>query len=281
MIDYLYSKIDSPPKWGSFATKISDHKESVGLYICLLKLCETLCLCAFVTKPRFSIIPTGPRIFALVLFLLISVFRPAELQAQMIKGYVAGGFNLSQVDGDEVYGFKRMGGNIGVAAMIPLWKNFDVSLETSFTQKGAFQKQQYNSDSLNGAYELRLNYVEVPVLIHYTDKDFITIGTGFSWGRLVGATEFEHGFQTATTAANGVYSLDDFSVLVDLRMRMADRLKFNFRYQYSLTKIRTREFTNLANQTWKRDQFNNLMTVRLIYMFNEPQGNQRINRKEK
>jgi hypothetical protein len=281
MINYLYSKIESPAKWVFFAKKTSGHKESAGLYICLLKLCEKLCLYAFVTKPRFSIIPTGLRIFALVLFLLISVFRPAELQAQMIKGYVAGGFNLSQVDGDEAYGYNRFGGNIGVAAMIPLGKNFDVSLETSFTQKGAFQKPQYKSDSLNGAYELRLNYVEVPVLIHYTDKDFITIGTGFSWGRLVGASEFEHGYQTATTAANGVYSPDDFSVLVDLRMRMADRLKFNFRYQYSVAKIRTREFTNLANQTWIRDQYNNLLTIRLIYMFNEPQGNQRINRKEK
>lgn len=218
------------------------------------------------------------KIAVLVLLLLFSISQSVDLQAQMIKGYVAGGFNLSQVDGDEVYGFKRIGGNLGVAAMIPIWKNFDVSLETSFTQKGAFQKQQYKSDSLNGAYELRLNYVEVPVLVHYTDKDFITVGTGFSWGRLVGATEYEHGFQTSTSATNSVYSLDDFSVLLDLRMRMADRLKFNFRYQYSLSKIRTREFTNLADQKWTRDQFNNLMTVRLIYMFNEPRGNQRINR---
>jgi hypothetical protein len=207
-----------------------------------------------------------------VLTILLMTCFPVILHAQMIKGYVAGGFNLSQVDGDEVYGYKRIGANIGVAAMIPLGKNFDISLETSFTQKGAFQKPQYNSDSLNGAYELRLNYVEVPVLLHYTDKDFISAGLGFSWGRLVGAEELEHGFQTPTRANNGVYSLNDYSVLIDLRMRMSDNLKLNFRYQYSIAAIRTREFTNLANNTWTRDQFNNLITLRLIYMFNEPRA---------
>lgn len=207
-----------------------------------------------------------------VLLLLLSFCCGAKLQAQVIKGYVAGGINLAQVDGDEVYGYKRIGGNMGVAAMIPLGMNFDISLETSFSQKGAYQKPQYKSDSLNGAYELRLNYVEVPVLIHYTDKDFISAGLGFSWGRLVGASEYEHGFQTATTANNGVYALNDYSVLLDLRMRMSDNLKLNFRYQYSMASIRTREFTNLANQKWTRDQFNNLLTLRLIYMFNEPRA---------
>ncbi len=218
---------------------------------------------------------TSKIVTLLLVATLITAFLPVTVHAQMIKGQVMGGFNLAQVDGDEVYGYKRIGGNLGVGAIIPLGKNWDISLETSFNQKGAFQKPQYESDSLNGAYEIRLNYVEVPVLIHYTDKEFITGGLGFSWGRLVGAREYEHERLTATTANNGVYNLNDFCIVLDLRIRLVDRLKFNFRYQYSMVKIREREYSNLANESWNRNQFNNLLTFRLVYVFNEPLGSQR------
>lgn len=198
-------------------------------------------------------------------------------QAQVIKSYVAAGINLAQVDGDEVYGYKMPGSNFGIGVMIPFKKVWDISLETSYSQKGANQKAQYfalsGDDTLTGAYKLRLNYAEIPLMIHYTDKEFITVGTGFSFSRLVGATEFEHGNQTITNAQNGVYSPNDYSVLIDLRMRIISRLKFNFRYQYSMTKIRTRDFSTIGNaQPWSRKQYNNLLSFRLVYVFNEEQS---------
>jgi hypothetical protein len=58
-------------------------------------------------------------------------------------------------------------------------------------------------------------------------------------------------------------------VLADLRFRLWEGLKLNLRYQYSMVKIRTRDFENLQGDTWTRDQFNNVITIRLIYVFNE------------
>ncbi len=202
-----------------------------------------------------------------------------EIAAQIIKGQAIAGFNLSQVDGDEVYGFKRIGANFGAGAMIPFGKNWDVSIEATFNQKGAFQKAQYN-DSLNGAYKLRLNYVEIPVLIHYTDKDFISAGVGVSFGRLVGVNEWEHDVKTDTDLNSGTYDQNDFCFVGDLRLRAYGPLIVNLRYQYSLVKIRTREFTNLAGDTWERDQFNNVISFRLIYMFNEDRSRRSFQRDE-
>ena len=89
-------------------------------------------------------------------------------------------------------------------------------MEVTYNQKGARQGQQYY-DSLNsgqvvtGEYKLRLNYVEVPVLIQYTDKKFITVGAGFSWGRLVGVQEWEHGKKVETTTVqDGPYNKKRF-----------------------------------------------------------------------
>lgn len=208
------------------------------------------------------------RILSFFLFALLMIGQKSVV-AQVIKGEMIAGFNLAQVDGDEVYGYKKPGLQLGLGAMIPIAKKWDISLETIYNEKGANQKAQYRSDSLNGAYKLSLNYVEVPVLVHFTDKDFITVGSGFSWGRLINAKEFEHGVQTQTTAQNNVYSPNDFNVLLDLRMRIYQRLKFNFRYQYSVTKIRNREFTTLNGTVWSRNQYNNLLTFRLVYVFNE------------
>lgn len=208
------------------------------------------------------------RILSLFLMALM-LLGQKNAHAQVIKGEIIGGFNLAQVDGDEVYGYKKPGLQLGLGAMIPIAKKWDISIETIYNEKGANQKAQYRSDSLNGAYKLQLNYVEVPVLLHFTDKEFITVGSGFSWGRLINAKEFEHGFQTPTDAQNNVYSPNDFNVLLDLRMKIYQRLKFNFRYQYSMTKIRTREFTTLNGTVWTRNQYNNLLTFRLVYIFNE------------
>ncbi len=215
----------------------------------------------------------------LVFALLLMLLSVTELQSQIIKGEAIAGFNLSQVDGDEVYGFKRIGANLGVGAMIPFGKNWDVSIEATFNQKGAFQKPQY-SDSLSGEYKLRLNYVEIPVLIHYTDKDFISVGIGASFGRLVGVNEWEHGLEMDTDLNSGTYTQNDLCFVADLRMRAYGPIIVNLRYQYSLLKIRTREFTNLAGESWTRDQFNNVISFRVIYMFNEQRSRQKLDRNE-
>ena len=216
------------------------------------------------------------RIFSTLLIALVCLVT-GELSAQIIKGEAIVGMNLSQVDGDEVYGFKKIGANIGAGVLIPFDRKgrWDVSLEVLFAQKGSNQGPQYDDvdslgNKLTGEYKLNLNYAEVPVLVMYTDKDFISAGAGFSWGRLVGVKEWEHGQQVESTTSNsGTYARNDFSILADVRIRVWQGLKFNLRYEYSLLKIRTRQFEDLAGETWTRDQFNNVISFRLIYVFNE------------
>jgi hypothetical protein len=192
-----------------------------------------------------------------------------------VKGGIIAGFNLSQVDGDEVYGFTKFGINAGVGAEVPFAKNFSFSIETLFSQKGAIQGKQYeNVDSAGivttGQYKLQLDYLEVPVLVQYNDKDIIMAGLGFSYGRLVNVKEYEHGNLVETTTLNGgPYERNDFNILADVRFKVYKRFKFNIRYAYSIVKIRTREFENFLGETWERDQYNNLISFRVIYMFNE------------
>jgi hypothetical protein len=204
----------------------------------------------------------------LFLILLLSGYF-FNLKAQVIKGALIAGFNMTQVDGDEVYGFKKIGFNVGAAAIIPVKKKWSISLETIFSQKGAYQRPQYNDTLYTGEYNLRLNYVEVPVLVHFTEKNLFSVGTGFSWGRLVKSKEIEHGGIQPPYSDSVAFNRNDFNWLIDIRFRVWKKLKFNIRYAYSLAKIRTREFYSLAGTTWTRKQYNNVLTFRLIYVFNE------------
>lgn len=210
-------------------------------------------------------------IIAIMLFAL----SPA-LFAQRFKGAVMGGMNIAQVDGDEVYGYKRVGGQFGVAAILPINK-FDITLETLFNQKGAKEKQQYMDDTINGyiyngAYDLRLNYVEVPVLAHFTDKDRYTVGMGFSYGRLVSFSEIEQDGNVPPYSDTVAFSKNDWDVLLDLQIRVWKQLKFNVRFSYSMAPIRERTYQDIRGQgiePWTRKQYNNMLTFRLVYVFNE------------
>lgn len=209
--------------------------------------------------------------YFLILSMLLAL-SPALL-AQQFKGAVMGGMNISQVDGDEVYGYHRVGAHIGLGAILPL-KKWDITLETVFNQKGAYEGPQYQDSVfgtvINGKYDLRLNYVEIPVLAHYTDRDLLTFGVGFSYGRLVSSKEIEHNGALPPYSDTVAFIKNDYSVLVDFQIRVWQRLKFNIRYSYSMAPIRERTFHDLySDNTFSRKQYNNMLTFRLVYVFNE------------
>lgn len=206
----------------------------------------------------------------LVSFIILSITGLDALYAQRIMGALIGGVNASQVDGDEVYGYHKFGLNVGAAAIVPLGGNWSVSLETIYNEKGSHQRARY-IDSLDGSYDLKLNYLDIPVLIHYTDKDIVTFGAGFAYGRLFNVWEQRNGIeQTHVTLNSEIYKTSDLNALIDIRFRLYNRLHFNTRYAYSLRKIATRLVVDSKTGNPNlRYQYNGMFTFRLLYIFNE------------
>lgn len=267
----------------------------------------------------------------ITLLLAIMLVAPTLLRAQIIKGEVFFGGNITQVDGDECYRFRKAGIHAGAGALIPITSWMDIGLEVLFNQKGA-----YKGDSVNphlglytGRYKLNLNYAEIPIMVYVTDKDRFSLGVGVSYGRIVGLQEYVNGQSTAIRLGDGQlhwrdessdlpdltkvkdfkeltklvyaagYSQDqpieelipeviansdsyrahDFSICADLRVRIWEGLHAELRYQYSLVPIRTRLFYKDTNETiLKTDdsrvqplqrQYNNCLTLRVVYLFNE------------
>ena len=258
------------------------------------------------------------------LLLAFLMATPFVLQAQIIKGEVFAGGIASQVDGDECYGFRKFGVHAGAGALVPITNWMDVGLEVLFNQKGAYKRDSitYNS-TYPHAYNLKLNYVEVPLMVYITDKDAVSVGIGVSYGRLVGLKElvdrqpsnydgvgiglgdgclhwrnndeslpdiskvstldelaeivysvpgYSDSLIPAVVANSNTYRRNDFSICADVRFRVWEGLHLEARYQYSLRPIRTRLFYSNVIETLPsqvRLQYNNSVTIRLVYLFNE------------
>lgn len=271
------------------------------------------------------------------ILLAFLVAAPTLLHAQIIKGEAFLGGNVSQVDGDECYGFKKFGVHAGAGALVPITSWMDVGLEVLFNQKGAYKRDSIvSSSTFPHAYNLKLNYVEVPLMLYVTDKNAVSIGVGVSYGRIVGLTELVDGqpsnyeglgigmgdgqlhwranadqlpdigqitdidelsrivraagfpettYISEVIANSNTYRPNDFNICADLRFRIWEGIHAEVRYQYSLRPIRYRMYYEdpnlvLANQI--RDQYNNSITLRVVYIFNEhrSQANKKDTKKE-
>jgi len=97
------------------------------------------------------------------------------------------GLNTSQIDGDEIAGFNKLGLNIGGQINIILdrkdWVGrFQPSIGIGFTQLGSAPGGR--DDALFQYQRFNLSYAEIPVMIHYIDQRWV-FSAGFAYRRLV------------------------------------------------------------------------------------------------
>lgn len=230
--------------------------------------------------------------FLIGLFIIFAAFANVA-EGQIFLGEAFVGYNLSQVDHDHygVMGFHRSGVQAGVGVIAPIWKknNFslDLSLEVLFNQKGALQGKKYkdgmvyvnpsgDTTIITGEYDLRLNYGEVPFMIYFNDKNVVSAGIGISYARLTKIRFKEHGVDVLNEKKDE-FNKDEFNILADVKIRVYKRIKLGFRYSYSLTPLRTINYSEYnpnisgegTNNNEKLNQYNQLFTLRLTYVFNE------------
>ncbi len=230
--------------------------------------------------------------------LLVSLL--ASAQAQRFIGYVSAGANFSQIEGDDVHGFYKVGVNGGPGVMLPLDKKqrFSISAEMLYSQKGSrkncspgyfdttnyapamFEDVDYTI-GFNPRVKCRmsLDYIQIPLIFRYEDmRSGCFIGAGFAWSRLVRAKEIYNGFTRTTNVTSGTFRTSDWTFLVDAGVRLYKNLTLNVRWEYSIRPIRTMEYIIgkpgsdgefVVTDHWTTKLHNHVLTFRLAYFINE------------
>ncbi len=183
-----------------------------------------------------------------------------------IRGVIVGGMNVSQVDGDGIAGFRKVGANGGAAAYVNLSKGFYASMEILYSMRGA---KSSNNEVIRDGRELRLDldYIEVPIMFHYNDRDKAIFGLGFSWNTLV-RSKITPEILTEDVSMKRAC----FDFVGGVTFLIKKRYGINLRYSYSLSPAGTVESANTGTggirSTLDGKLRNNVVGLRFMYFIN-------------
>ncbi|MBK7096722.1 MAG: PorT family protein [Saprospiraceae bacterium] len=126
----------------------------------------------------------------IITFICISLFLIISdvILAQKFGGGITLGFNASQIDGDDMAGYHKIGWNSGLNTSYNLNDPWQINVDFLFSQRGS--QSQLIPDDTESLRKITLNYIELPVYIAYQDwkieDDFYKVQgfAGLSAGRL-------------------------------------------------------------------------------------------------
>ena len=199
-----------------------------------------------------------------------SLYTPVH--AQRIHAYLTSGVTLSQIEGDELKGFRSTGyvGGIGALASISDNNRWGLTTEALFARRGA-----YNNSGDPYSANIKLDYIDIPVLLHYQDPyGGMLFGLGLCYGRLVQQPHFQGKYNPnyfVPDTSDYSFSHDDFAVVADARFTVWRGLQFNIRWQYSLLPVKRdwqfSEYRQGRWYSWSNNCYNHSLMFRLIYQF--------------
>jgi len=192
------------------------------------------------------------RIFA---FGLICLFFMHDIQAQnFFSARLMAGFSASQIRGDELAGFDKLGLMAGIQMSTPLNEKWDLALEFQFIQKGS--QAQITFGTPTDIRRTTLNYVEMPVLAiikdwYVEEGDYYKVKGhfGLSYGRLVDVSSSNGLFNGDL----GSFKKSDFAFLAGVSYGLNAKTDVMARYSNSFFKIYKNDLLQtegLINYLW-------------------------------
>ena len=183
------------------------------------------------------------------LFIVVLLFSQM-LFSQGFKGGLMGGMVVSQIDGDQIAGYHKLGLQAGIYSQYLFNDKWSIVLEIKYIQKGSSHTDKNNPYSY---FKIKLNYIELPLLLEYRlNKSFI-FGTGLSYGNLLRASvEDASGSIVSQQLA---YIATDINILGQVKYVLNEHYWIDLKMAYSIIPI-----TNQSPQ-----QFNNLISFGIGY----------------
>ncbi len=178
------------------------------------------------------------------LLLIISLFFAPLLPGQTFRASVLAGANLSQIDGDDLLGFYQPGVNAGLRVVALLGEKWRVGPEILYSQQGA--KRNRNSANVSEFREIRLNTVELPLMVYYKDWR-LTAEAGASYQRVIdyGVTDFRG--EDVTTAYP--FANDLVAIKFGVTLYITPNVGVNFRWSKHLTDLQLADDPDLRGRT--------------------------------
>ena len=189
-------------------------------------------------------------------FTAIFILCFAITSAQNFDAGLLGGFSTSQVTGDNLSGFNKLGSRFGAYISYPINKKMNYQLEMQYLEKGSKKPFTENSPE---TYLFELNYIELPTTLNYQVKKGIYIESGIGTAFLVDYKEQDEIADINTDKPN-TFAID---FLLGIQYQFKKNLKLNIRYANSISRIR--KHASEEELGLNSGQFSSLVTFAFMY----------------
>lgn len=196
--------------------------------------------------------------------ILISIFLSLVNIAfsQGFRGGLLLGATATQVTGDKLAGYDKLGVMGGVFTEFSFSERTTGRLEMYYIQKGS---RHIPSDFDYNKYVMSLHYVEVPLIYQYRFYKKFSFQAGLSFAYLFSSKEKD---QNGTINSDGriPFRKFDFSVLGGFTYKLNDKWMASTRYSYSALYIREKpNFENISYHNYR--EFNDVVQISMYYSF--------------
>jgi hypothetical protein len=162
-----------------------------------------------------------------LLFLMSTLY----LNAQTFSGNLIGGLSSGQASGDGTNGFVQFGVYAGIGAEARINDVWSLHGNLMFNQKGA---RIYKSKNSINTYRLRVNYVELPILLDYKYQKF-SVQLGPYLGVKINQKERT---QFGVIENPRQFESLDVGIQAQISYQLKERFKLSLAFQNSLLPVR-------------------------------------------
>lgn len=171
------------------------------------------------------------------------------------------GFSATQVTGDRMAGYNKLGLFGGIFVSRPINEISSFSLEMNYIQKGS--RKRINPDLPTPFYSMHLHYVEVPILYNRVLRKNLSFEVGLAFGYLIRAWE-EDDWGVISNQTLPDFHNFELESIIGLNYKLSKKWKFNFRYSYSIRSIRP---IAVGYAYSNGGQYNDVLCTALQYSF--------------
>ncbi|MGB0850149.1 MAG: outer membrane beta-barrel protein [Bacteroidia bacterium] len=193
-------------------------------------------------------------------FLLVSGFVLAFSQG--FNAELLLGANFSQVDGDQLGGYNKLGLNTGIQINRKISDDWEGAFELRYSMKGA---KKVIDPEAPPTFTLKLNYqyVEVPLLAKFTRFDPLTLYAGPSIGVNVQNEREENGIKTSETELNKT----EIGFHLGGTYYLNQNIGLDLRHSYSLFSVTEKNARSIGPSWFNRTGwYNRLFTIGVVYV---------------
>jgi len=193
------------------------------------------------------------RILAVVLFCGILT---NNCNAQNFGGGLIAGVSTSQVAGDRLGGFNKIGLLAGAYTNLKIKENLKLQFEIIYIEKGS---RNPNIHKINIA-EITLSYVEVPISINLQQKENLGVEVGILPAFLINAKMNDY---FSEIEIDPTFTKYDFGVYAGINYHITDNIILNTRISNSIIAIRPH--TSGATYRLNKGQYNTVLSFAIHY----------------